>query len=269
MSSQQTETKSILLLHRHLTPTPAHQPLLQAIQKVLNESYRKSHSARADIFGTSFTRLPDPAHFANSIGGYGFTIALCRAPNKDEHLDIMATGSARRFKHPEAETYEQWMTALSAGTADSADLDGGEVATGDIDDTESVSTLKYEVTAFAVSPDAQARGLGARVLRELEWLVKRIPSRGNLRQWLGDTMPTVAVEGALLGFDLDKILSQHNDIAQQAGSAPQLVLFGIQELGTEAYYQRRGFHTVWTGAVPAGTWYSLNECTAVYMEKTM
>ena len=46
----------------------------------------------------------------------------------------------------------------------------------------------------------------------------------------------------------------------------KLVLMAIRELGNEAYYQKRGFSTAWTGTVPVGMWDCRKECTMVYME---
>ncbi|KAF2222452.1 hypothetical protein BDZ85DRAFT_263684 [Elsinoe ampelina] len=170
---------------------------------------------------------------------------------------------------------------------DGAELDGGSAAAAGargVETVEDEKVSKFEITAFAVDPDVQARGLGARVLEEIKWVTERGLYGGKLRGRMKDerVLSSVRLEsqgkgGEVTGIDVDKLrrLEQEGtgnvlNGSEQHGNVdtdqPELVLTCVRELGTEQYYQRRGFKTVATGTVPAGMWGAKKECTWAYME---
>lgn len=140
---------------------------------------------------------------------------------------------------------------------------------------------KFEVTAFAVSLHCQAAGVGAQVLREIKWFVASDANGPRLRNitaknaalihglGLSGSATTIPLQGIDLNRQKDimagvKIRTPEEEIHDTAKS--KLVLLAIRELGNEAYYQRRGFSTAWSGTVPVGMWDCRKECTMGYME---
>ncbi|KAF5633838.1 uncharacterized protein FTJAE_6989 [Fusarium tjaetaba] len=250
----------ILLLPEHVTPTPSNLPLLKAIQKVLNDSYTATYCAYPEIFGTSHLRMADPAQLADIIGADGFTIVL-------------------DFGEGDVETYAQWSKNRSGSEWESQVENRG--SSGAATKRRAEEVQKFEVTAFAVSPRFQAAGLGAQVLSEIKWLVVSDSSGPRVRNITADNAVLIRELGlsgsatniALQGIDLNR---QKDTMAGVEIRAPEgkihgtakskLVLMAIRELNNEAYYQRRGFRTAWSGTVPVGMWDCKKECTMVYME---
>ncbi|KAF1974297.1 hypothetical protein BU23DRAFT_598366 [Bimuria novae-zelandiae CBS 107.79] len=278
----------ILLLPRHISSTPQRRPLLEQIKSVLNASYRITHGSRPDIFDTVYTRFPDAIQLTDIIGKDGFTVALVRSESTDERhgkcWKILATGSVKRWKEGKVETYEQWGEKMWPESEEQL----GDVKFRDESNEEALNkaavhvaedrgVTKYELTGFAVSPTAQGAGLGVRVLEEIEWLVSYWHKDSFLQLLLENesTVKKIQFEhgsesGGLEGFSVRKIRDMtllDGDWDFNAGSRPQLVLLCIRELGTEAYYQRRGFKTKWSGPVPVGVWDNKKECTVAYMER--
>jgi hypothetical protein len=274
----------VLLFPQHIKSTPSHLPLLRSIQVLLNESYSKTYCAHPELFGTTHLRLADPAQLVDIIGENGFTIVLLDVSNVGEYgkaeVEVIATGSVKDFGDGDVEEYSKWSQNL--GGSEWAAKDRSRVSDNKNIVKEKEAIRKYEVTAFAVSPNCQARGLGARVLKEIEWLVSSDSYGPRLRHALLDGVARVDgielkdsdVESLLEGVDLNKLKEFEQSI--QVGETlrieknmekPKLVLMGIKELGNEAYYQRRGFKSVWTGTLPVGMWDCKKECSLVYMEK--
>jgi hypothetical protein len=84
------------------------------------------------------------------------------------------------------------------------------------------------------------------------------------------------------GIDFDKLEQSYQqgsqgfdtltEVVLDAGvysKKPTLVLVGIRELVNEAYYERRGYKSVWAGVVPVGMWDRLEERTMMYMDKEL
>ncbi|GLA40181.1 hypothetical protein AnigIFM63309_007792 [Aspergillus niger] len=274
----------ILLLPEHVTPTPSNLPLLKAIQKVLNDSYTATYCTHPEIFGTSHIRMADPAQLADIIGADGFTIGLVRvtsdgADQQPQLCEVLATGSVKDFGEGEVETYAQWSKNRSGSEWETQVENRGR--SGGTTERRAKEVQKFEVTAFAVSPHCQAAGLGAQVLREIRWLVASDANGPRLRNitakntalihglGLSGSASTIPLQGIDLNRQKDimagvKIRTPEEKIHDTAKS--KLVLMAIRELGNEAYYQRRGFSTAWSGTVPVGMWDCRKECTMVYME---
>ncbi|KAB8247157.1 hypothetical protein BDV35DRAFT_392304 [Aspergillus flavus] len=190
--------------------------------------------------------MADPAQLADIIGADDFTIVLVRvtsdgADQQPQLCEVLATGSVKDFEEVQ----------------------------------------KFEVTAFAVSLHCQAAGVGAQVLREIKWLVASDANGPRLRNitaknaalihglGLSGSATTIPLQGIDLNRQKDimagvKIRTPEEEIHDTAKS--KLVLLAIRELGNEAYYQRRGFSTAWSGTVPVGMWDCRKECTMGYME---
>ncbi|KAH8698385.1 hypothetical protein BGW36DRAFT_145070 [Talaromyces proteolyticus] len=280
----------ILLLPQHAKVTTSTLPLLKAIQKVLNESYTAKYCAHPEIFGTNHIRLGDPAQLAEIIGEDGFTIVLLRVSlvgtnQKRQVCEVVATGSVKDFGDEDVETYVQWSKNLGGRDwiekqqqQQQQQRDGSEQVAEQ--EQRKGKVQKYEVTAFAVSPHCQASGLGAQVLKEIRWLLSDDGSGHGSRLQHIIANGVIMTDGLELagslpieGIDLDrhKETEASTDIEKAAvdlQNVPKLklVLMVIRELGTESYYQRRGFKTVWSGTVPVGMWDCRKECTMVYME---
>ncbi|KAG8630713.1 hypothetical protein KVT40_002332 [Elsinoe batatas] len=128
---------------------------------------------------------------------------------------------------------------------------------------------KFEITAFTVDPDVQAKGLGARVLEEIKWVAARSLYGGKLQKQMQneDVLRSVWLEseqgmGEVKGVDLGKLKrmeeaktavvpeDRSKDGGQDEELAPEVVLMC----------------TVATGTVPAGMWGTRKDCTWVYME---
>ncbi|RAQ63455.1 hypothetical protein COH20_000119 [Aspergillus flavus] len=190
--------------------------------------------------------MADPAQLADIIGADDFTIVLVRvtsdgADQQPQLCEVLATGSVKDFEEVQ----------------------------------------KFEVTAFAVSLHCQAAGVGAQVLREIKWFVASDANGPRLRNitaknaalihglGLSGSATTIPLQGIDLNRQKDimagvKIRTPEEEIHDTAKS--KLVLMAIRELGNEAYYQRRGFSTAWSGTVPVGMWDCRKECTMGYME---
>ena len=164
----------------------------------------------------------------------------------------------------------------------------------------------YELQALAVSPKHQSLGLGARVLKIIEWLLckdgddiidfaREVDERSSssfIEARLMSSSMKSEVGGRVYGIDLDKlknffdqtrradILAKSEaerletddasgvDMASSSSLAERkIVLVAIREIGNEDYYLRRGYRSIGTGILPLGTWGSEAECTTVYMEK--
>lgn len=277
----------ILLLPEHVKPTPSNLPLLKAIQRVLNDSYTATYCTHPEIFGTSHLRMADPAQLADIIGADGFTIVLVRATSdgadqQPQFCEVLATGSVKDFGAGEVETYAQWSKNRSGSEWEPQG--GYHGRSGGATERRTEEVRKFEVTAFAVSPHCQAAGLGAQVLREIKWVVGSDGHGPRLRNitaegaavihglGLSDSVTTFPLQGIDLKRQKDvmanaKIRLSDEDIQETAKS--KLVLMAIRELGNEAYYERRGFKTAWSGTVPVGMWDCRKECTMVYMEMDM
>jgi hypothetical protein len=275
---------SVVLLPQHIKPIPLHLPFLRSIQTLLNESYTKTYCAHPEIFGTTHLRLADPAQLADIVGENGFTVVLVRVTtvgaNEETQIgEVVATGSVKDFGDGDVETYAQWSLNLSGSEWAAGNVGRGHDGKSAGKGQETVP--KHEVTAFAVSPHCQAAGLGARVLKEIEWLVsydgsgKRLYAKAESAPSIkGVEIRESETRHLLKGIDLDalKMQEKNNEMSnlsrQEPGKEkPKLVLMGIRELGNEAYYQRRGFKSLWSGRVPVGMWDCKQECTMVYMEK--
>ncbi|KAF2011482.1 hypothetical protein BU24DRAFT_466185 [Aaosphaeria arxii CBS 175.79] len=264
----------ILLLPRHFDTTSANRPLLLSVQKTLNDSYSKTMCAHPEIFGTSYLRIADPDQLAETIGDVGFTVVLLRVHDQTtnnvercRYAEVVATGSVKDFGNGAVEDYLTWSKAVTGTqwkSAEGENHDGGKQGLrkkGDV-------VHKYEITAFGVAPNCQAAGLGARILKEIEWLVESDEIGPRLRYALRENAPSV--EDMVLvgtdkacpvqGIDLDRlrrhaaegaVIDEH-DKTVDVGSLgrPKLVLMAIRETGNETYYHRRGFKTLWVATVP-------------------
>jgi hypothetical protein len=114
------------------------------------------------------------------------------------------------------------------------------------------------------------------VLKEIEWLL----TGGNF----GAKLHQIQLEGShfvdafqisdekgafhIHGYNIDvlKRLPQFAPTSAQSAKLPKLVLLCIKDVGSEPYYIRRGFKSLWEGPVPVGMWGNKKECTTVYME---
>jgi hypothetical protein len=126
---------------------------------------------------------------------------------------VLATGSVKIFGDGDIEQYASWSKNLSGSEWASkepvrskiqAPNEDGRSPSGANESRLEERTPKFEVTAFAVSPDHQSLGLGARVLNEIEWLIASSPSgpSGPRFQALqGRTHPAaeVLVKGLFVG----------------------------------------------------------------------
>lgn len=316
------QTRTLLLLPSHVQTTPSTLPLLQHIQHLLNTSYTATYCAHPSLFGTEHVRLADPAQLSDIISPDGFTVVLLRvreansqhgdAESSTPAVEVVATGSVKNFGSGDVESYATWSTNVSgtqwAAKAEKAKGGGGDgnehcgegnARGGALGDGKGGNVVAMEITAFAVSPDYQGLGLGARVLAEIEWLVSafglgsRHPTtRKQSLIHVGEEPPTfegaslsitvLGQGGPIVGIDVDKLRNScqrdvDHPVAEEQGvvdpglqkKTQKLVLMGIRELGNEEYYKRRGFSSVWAGGIPVGMWDCLEECTMVYMEKEL
>jgi len=276
----------------------------------LNRSYTATYCAHPSIFGTEHLRLADPAQLADIIGQDGFTIVLLQVKERNENgqdvVEVVATGSVKNFGNGDVKQYAQWsrnvsgtqwMTARAEAAKKTSDS-GVNVAPHEMLD-KFQDDVRMEITAFAVSPEYQGMGLGARVLEDIEWLVSGyvLPtSSGTVG--IADSIEIANAwpfEGAYLpstpagqwsqinGIDLDKFKKSYQQVTEDVHKLkevaldsdvhrkkkPKLVLMGIRELGNETYYERRGYKSIWAGIVPVGMWDCREECTMVYMEKEL
>ncbi|TGZ80570.1 hypothetical protein EX30DRAFT_341496 [Ascodesmis nigricans] len=286
---------TLLLTPSHTVPTPSHLPLLTSLQTLLNTAYTAHYCTHPDLFGREHIRLADPAQLADIIGEGGGTVVIVRVDDDDDDnaetgarvvvVEVVATGSVKDFGEGAVEEYAQWSRNRS-GSEWKAGASGAGKPPTCVEDGERERKVvrKYEVTAFAVSPEYQAKGLGTMVLREIEgivgcgWLRKAVDEPGGvpLVEGLEIRIPggsgeCVSVEAV----DLDKLKEDvgKREILKGYGERdgesenPKLVLMVIREMGQEAYYQKRGFKSAWSGTVPVGMWDVRKECTMVYMEK--
>ena len=338
--------------HLTLSDTPSNLPLLTALQSLLNVSYTKTCGAQPDIFTTPFLRIADPSQFADVIGAEGFTVVVVLAvknaisgderrgedvndkesEGKDaiENIEVVAAGSVKAFGDGDITQYTQWSKNFGGKEWEEAQRKKTAAASEEphhhrglppaavVEQTDQRSEkirrseIKYEITAFGVSLTQQSRGLGARVLKDIEWLLGSksesdtgtaiVPTRLNFaREVDAPLFSGVLRNGSgeqIHGIDLDKlkeIFNSDNHITDRTGgysaSTPSsasdlglgescmtgqqqllsrnLVLICVRELGTEAYYHRRGYVSIWSGPVPVGMWDCKVECTMVYMEKRL
>lgn len=225
--------------------------------------------------------MADPAQLQDVIGEDGFTVILVLTRPGNTELDhttceVVATCSVKDFGNGDVEAYAEWSKNRS-GTEWAQTTQSQERNASGTEQQSQNAADKLEVTAFAVSPQHQALGLGARLLKEVRWLVtgRRFRSVaanvGPMVQGLQlcDAANTIAIQGidlnGLQQHSMTKPEGTRSDQPQQ-DSSPRLVLMAIRELGNETYYCKRGFRTVWSGPVPVGMWDCRKECTMVYME---
>ncbi|KAF6239226.1 hypothetical protein HO173_002487 [Letharia columbiana] len=324
--------RTVLFFPPHLSPNPTTLPLLTALQSLLNVSYTATYCLRPDIFGTSHLRIADPATFADIIGADGFTIVVfavksdqrrdptessdgdrAHAKRDGELAQMVATGSVMAVDDEDVRKRAQW--ASRAGRAapgqerqgrNDSDSNSISAALGELNDKLQALYRErqnpvpiHELRAFAVSPTHRGLGLGARVLKTVEWLLGRdgvgvldfsrgVHAPGSSGAHLSSSLRT-EMGGQVHGVDLDEVMKvwDQNRIADFAGSEAKqlekdtasgvecqlghrkLRLVAIRELGNEGYYQRRGYKSLRTGILPLGTWGSNAECTTVYMEKSI
>ena len=256
----------------------------------------------------------DPAQLADIIGAEGFTIAILAVTNDwseistGESVEVVATGSVKAFGNGDVENYAQWSknvggnewARMKKSKSNNVSVTSGEHSTK----THQVhgqrvqgEDFKYEIAAFGVSPKHQSQGLGARVLKEIEWLlgsekgsissgipqVERLDFARGIHAPLlpGARLPRAHSEEGdeIHGVDLDKLKSDFvanttgsQEKPERSSSQPgsrKLVLICVRELGNEDYYQKRGYKSIWSGAVPVGMWECKVECTMVYMMKNL
>ncbi|PVH96781.1 hypothetical protein DM02DRAFT_103006 [Periconia macrospinosa] len=283
MAANNTKLISLLLFQPQLVVSPSTLPFLKGIQDLLNTSYTATYCAHPEIFGTSHLRVADPAQIADIIGDDGFTVVVLLVNEEDGYAEIVATGSVKNFGDGDVESYAQWSKNLS-GTHWAEKAKENDKSEKDLNHKTSLhekkdEEIKYEVTAFAVSTEHQSMGLGARVLKEIEWLasadthgVLRIDRvRENTAHTSEFRLRNSSEDGCIQGINIDQLKSDISSISTTLPTAKKsrLVLMGIRELGNEAYYQRRGWKSVWSGTVPVGMWDCKQECTMVYMEKDL
>lgn len=323
------ELRTILLFPPHVSPNLTTLPLLTALQSLLNVSYTATYCTRPDIFGTSHLRLADPARFADLIGADGFTIVVFAVKsdprwyptgnsgvdgtdlNGDAELvEMVATGSGIAVDDEDVRRRAQQRVPRAGRAArETEDVGSNSISTASEELDEKLRVLYHErqnpdlvheLRAFAVSPEHQGLGLGARVLNTIEWLlgsdsagVFNFARGGDAPPFLGARLSSAfqtEMGGQVHGIDFDVVKSvfdqnKNAEIdgfeAKQLGKdaangvekslrqlgCRKLVLVAIRELGNEEYYQRRGYKSLRTYVLPLGTWGSHAECTAVYMEK--
>lgn len=322
--------RTILLFPPHVSPNPTTLPLLTALQSLLNVSYTARYCTRPDIFGISHLRLVDPATFADIIGADGFTIIILavtsegsqsraetsdhdkgNAARKSKVMEIVATCSVKAVDDEYIRKHPQWVPHAAQEKKGRNNADSNSISAASKELDEKLQALYHqrqnpprvhELCAFAVSPAHQGLGLGASILRTVEWLLGS-DSVGVLDVARGMDMPftlgefllsSVQIEkGAkVYGVDLDEVknvfgqgrnadvtASEGKILEQDAANGVEtslsqcghrrLVLFAIRELGNEGYYQRRGYRSISIGTLPLGTWGSFAECTMVCMEKSI
>lgn len=325
--------RTILLFPPHVSPNPTTLPLLTALQSLLNVSYTARYCTRPDIFGISHLRLVDPAAFADFIGADGFTIIILavtsegsqsRAETSDDDkgtaarksgvMEIVATCSVKAVDDEYIRKHPQWVPHTGRAAQEKkgrniADSYSISAASKELD--EKLQALYHqrqnpprvhELCAFAVSPAHQGLGLGASILRTVEWLLGS-DGVGVLDVARGIDMPFISGEVLLssvqiekgakvYGIDLDEVknvfgqgrdanvtASEGKILEKEAANGVEtslsqcghrkLVLYAIRELGNEGYYQRRGYRSISIGTLPLGTWGSFAECTMVCMEKSI
>lgn len=133
---------------------------------------------------------------------------------------------------------------------------------------------KFEITGFGVAVGEGKRGLGARVLA----LIEEVVERGWYGDWLEEkvgkgefVVEDVRIGGARVeGVDLRKLEGIGSNDGGKPGQVvkrPDVVLMCVRELGTEAYYAKRGYKSVADGTISTGMWGCKKDCTWVYMEK--
>lgn len=332
--------RTLLLFPSHLSPNPTTLPFLTALQSLLNVSYTATYCSRPDIFGTSHLRLADPTTFAEDIiGADGFTVVVLAvesdqrhqhraeysdgnddsidAENDNERLaEVVATASVKVVDDEDVRRRAQRHRAGRAtiGDRDDSSEDSFSIKSDGLNDRLQALYRErqhlhrvYELQALAVSPKYQDLGLGARVLRNIEWLLGR---DGNgvldfarevdessalfMEARLVSSSSQSGVGGRVYGIDMDELKNVFDQIrypdmpagseakqletgdangVDMPSSSPlgqrKIVLVAIREIGNEDYYLRRGYESIGTGVLPLGTWGSEAECTAVFMEKSI
>lgn len=276
---------SILLFPEHLAATPPNLPLLTRTQTVLNEAYKKTYCERHEIFGDDHVRLADPAQFVDITKEDGFMVVVLRLEPTSADATVprtahvVATGSVKNFGENDVNSYAEWSEnvggaewkAKRAAAAQNGDA-GEKTAVAENGVKKWPAIGKYELVAFAVSPRVQAKGLGVRILNDVEWLVSMYrpgSGLGHLIDAADAAVKGIEMGGSTFvpGYDVQKLRDKASRIEMDEAKTPLLVLMAVRELGTESYYERRGFKTQWTGTVPVGMWACLKSCTMVYMER--
>ncbi|PNS20192.1 hypothetical protein CAC42_5642 [Sphaceloma murrayae] len=285
----QPEIIPLLLTPSLLTPTPQRIPLLTSLLTLINASYGANHFSHPHIFDTTHVRAHTPQDITDIPGHQGFTIVLLETepgtPDPDlpgTQVRVLATGSVKDFG-PGSAT-EHVASALAQMHASSAAAAATATAPPRVAGDWRVETVgpvrRFEVTAFGVDPGAQGRGLGARVMEALEWIV----SRGLYGEASPGMEDGVGVRGlrhrgeVVEGIDMRLLRGGGDGVGRGRGSGaveglvsrwtpPVLVLTCIVQLGMEKYYSKLGFRTTEGGKAPVGLWGCIGECDWVYMEK--
>ncbi|PSK60108.1 hypothetical protein B9Z65_1006 [Elsinoe australis] len=279
----------LLLPPSSLTSNPSHRPLLSHLQRLLNASYNATHTLHPSLFGTNFVRLPSPSDISALPLPHGFTVLLVDVDPHTREGTVVATGSVKDFGDVEPGAYversrdsraKEWGArerereeVEDAGReGDDGEKEIGAIVLGNEAGAEQVK--KFEITGFGVAVGEGKRGLGARVLA----LIEEVVERGWYGVWLEErvregefVVEDVRIGGVRVeGVDLRKlegIGSNDGGKPGQVEKRPDVVLMCVRELGTEAYYAKRGYRTVADGTIPTGMWGCKKDCTWVYMEK--
>lgn len=259
------ETKSFILFPKTIR---VNGQALQPLQTLLNIAYSKTYCSIPEIFGTSHSRLNKPDDILETLGELGFLILLLTRNDATEPYHLVATGSVKKFDR----RVDVFAQTSEDGIWKPKDLQHDK--------------LFYELTAFAVSPDAQARGLGVKILHDIEWLLSSSDNTGSRLEAARSILPLNRVSirdgeevTTLAGIDVQQVrkwsatsgdyINASLSHAKPDIDRSKLTLMVVRELGTEAYYQRRGFKSIWSGKIAPNTWKNHAECTGVYMEKQL
>jgi len=180
---------------------------------------------------------------------------------------VLATGSVKNQEEGDVETYAQWSKNRGSNEWKTGQLQCRE-SSGEVTPKwmSAEEMQKSQVTAFVMSPHCQAAGSGARVLREIKWLVAGDANGGpRLRSitaknaalicglTLSDSGTTIKPQGTDLNRQKDIVTGVHTRTPEEKIHDPaksRSVLMAIRGQGKETYYQKRGFSTAWSGAVP-------------------
>jgi GNAT superfamily N-acetyltransferase len=276
--------RSLLLLPCQIKPTPSNSLLLTQLKNILNRSYTATYCAQPAIFGTNHVRIADSSQIADIIGPDGFTIALIM--NKQgaeilENFEIVATASVKNFGDGDIKEYFKWTKNI--GGRQWADKSGTIREEQGRIGPSATTSAKPEIAALGVHPDYQKLGLGVKMMKEIEWLLTNFAPGGATNEGGFEGLICLPKDAPLLegvylkqdresmrtvGIDLDA-LRQQTSTKNGGGVSRTVVLTCVRELGNEVYYEKRGYKTLHTAAVPVGMWDARQECTMAYMEKQL
>jgi GNAT superfamily N-acetyltransferase len=224
------------------------------------------------------------SQIADIIGPDGFTVTLIlnkQGEEIPESFEIVATASVKNFGDGDIKEYFQWTKNI--GGKQWADMSGTiRKEQGRIGPSARTST-KLEIAALGVHPDYQKLGLGAKVMKEIEWLLTNFAPGSTTYDGGFEGLICLPKDGPLLegvclkqgqesmkvvGIDLDA-LRQQASTENRGRVSRTVVLTCVRELGNEVYYEKRGYKTLHTVIVPVGMWDARQECTMAYMEKQL